>query len=188
MAETIVSDSEFVGRRETRQAKAKRASSKDRLITLEGKVTRLENSTKESRERLDVVEFRLKELDAREDKLKEEFQGLINETIEHVDQQDNSLKEEVIALKQMVEELIHNEDKKAPKIEMMVLKKEVEELRGELRVYKTAVTNGVMSDTSTAPIDMRNMVAPKLRLEKSSKRSCRQNFTRCMRRKKLNPN
>ncbi|KAL4279289.1 hypothetical protein GQ457_03G013090 [Hibiscus cannabinus] len=37
---------------------------------------------------------------------------------------------------------------------MMVLKKEVEELRGELRVYKTTVTNGVMSGTPTSPIDV----------------------------------
>ncbi|KAL4347133.1 hypothetical protein GQ457_17G013750 [Hibiscus cannabinus] len=131
MTETIVLDSEFVGRRETRQEKAKRASSKDMLTTLEGK-----------------------ELDAREDKLKEEFQGLIKETIENVDQQDNSLKEEVIALKKMVEELIHNEDKKAPKLEIMVLKNEVEELRGELWVYKIVVANGVMSGTLTAPIDI----------------------------------
>ncbi|KAL4271717.1 hypothetical protein GQ457_13G018250 [Hibiscus cannabinus] len=154
MPETTVSDSEYVGRRETRQTKAKRASSKDRLTTLEDKVSRLESSTKESRERLDVVEFRLEELDAREDKLKDEVQGLLNETIEHVDQQDSSLKDEVIVLKKMVEELTRNTDERAPKSEMMILKKEIEELKGELRVYKTTVTNGVMSGTPSTPIDI----------------------------------
>ncbi|KAL4273822.1 hypothetical protein GQ457_13G014600 [Hibiscus cannabinus] len=53
----------------------------------------------------------------------------------------------------MVEELRCNADERAPKSEMMVVKKKVEELRGELRVYKTTVTNGVMFGTPSTPID-----------------------------------
>ncbi|KAL4379296.1 hypothetical protein GQ457_02G038830 [Hibiscus cannabinus] len=54
----------------------------------------------------------------------------------------------------MVEELTRNTDERAPKSKMMILKKVIEELRGELCVYKTAVTNGVMSGTPSTPIEV----------------------------------
>ncbi|GMJ08298.1 hypothetical protein HRI_004499000 [Hibiscus trionum] len=61
---------------ETRAEKAKRASSRDVISSLQKKVTRLENNKNESRERLDVVENRLDALESRGDGRKDDFHDL----------------------------------------------------------------------------------------------------------------
>ncbi|KAL4384127.1 hypothetical protein GQ457_15G018010 [Hibiscus cannabinus] len=71
--------------------------------TLENKVKRLEDSTKDATERLDVVDVRLEELEAKGDRVLEDVQGLLDETVERMDQQDESLKSEVIELKKVDE-------------------------------------------------------------------------------------
>ncbi|GMI95612.1 hypothetical protein HRI_003230500 [Hibiscus trionum] len=135
--------SEHESRRVTRQTqKAKWATSKDRITTLEDKVIRLENATIGARERLDVVDVRLWELGQWDDKLKEEFQGIINDVNESADLQDG-----VKALKKIVEDL-------AKQAELVVLIKEIEDLKSEVLVYKAAVRNGMVASPARVLVDV----------------------------------
>ncbi|KAK8616857.1 hypothetical protein V6N13_116827 [Hibiscus sabdariffa] len=78
--------------------------------TLENRVKRLEDSMKDATEKLDVVDVRLEELEIKDDKMQEEFQGLIDKTVERMDQQDSSLKDEVAELKKVVRELAQQDE------------------------------------------------------------------------------
>ncbi|KAK9045814.1 hypothetical protein V6N11_051719 [Hibiscus sabdariffa] len=64
--------------RETRATKAKRASSRDQMSTLEDKVERLEGGARDAIERLDVVDGRLDELESKGDELKDDVNIAIN--------------------------------------------------------------------------------------------------------------
>ncbi|GMI78261.1 hypothetical protein HRI_001495400 [Hibiscus trionum] len=140
--------SERESRRMTRQTeKAKRTSSKDRITILEDKVTRLENATIDAKHRLDGFDVQTWELGQQGDKLKEEFHGIINEVNERVDLQDGSLKDDVNALKKIVEDL-------AKQAEVAVLRKEIEDLKSEVLVYKAAVRNGVVASPSRVLVDV----------------------------------
>ncbi|GMJ01033.1 hypothetical protein HRI_003772500 [Hibiscus trionum] len=142
------SENEHEGRRVTRRTeKAKRASSKDQITTLEDKVIRLENATIDAKDRLNVDDVRLWELGEHDDKLKEEFQGIINDVNERVDLQDGSLKDEVKALKKIVEDL-------AKQAEVAALRKKIDDLKSEVLVYKAAVRNGVVSSPARVLVDV----------------------------------
>ncbi|KAK8516037.1 hypothetical protein V6N12_066872 [Hibiscus sabdariffa] len=71
--------------RETRAMKAKRASSRDRLSTLEDKVERLEDGVRDASERLDVVDGRLIELESKGDEFKDDVNIAINKVMEDVE-------------------------------------------------------------------------------------------------------
>lgn len=116
---------------ETRSDKAKRAGSRDAISSLQDKVTRLENSTRESTERLDVVDDRLNELENKGDGLKEEFQSLIDDTMENLELQNASLKSELNDLKKIVEVM-----------------------KSDLFAYKSAMSNGVMASPTKVLADV----------------------------------
>ncbi|KAL4347410.1 hypothetical protein GQ457_17G005780 [Hibiscus cannabinus] len=67
--------------RETRAAKAKRATSRDRLSTLEDKVERLEDGVRDAGERLDVVDGRLSELETKGDEFKDDVNIAFNKVV-----------------------------------------------------------------------------------------------------------
>ncbi|KAK8492341.1 hypothetical protein V6N11_066152 [Hibiscus sabdariffa] len=66
--------------------KAKRASSRDRLSTLEDKVERLEDGVRDAGERLDVVDGRLIELESKGD----DVNIAINKAMEDLEKGDHS--------------------------------------------------------------------------------------------------
>ncbi|GMI63966.1 hypothetical protein HRI_000065900 [Hibiscus trionum] len=94
-----------------------------------------------------MVDVHSWELDAKGDKLKEEFQGALDDVVEHVDQQDCSLKDEVTTLKKIVEDL-------AKQANVAALKREIEDLKNEVLVYKAAVRNDVMASPSRVLVDV----------------------------------
>ncbi|GMI69981.1 hypothetical protein HRI_000667400 [Hibiscus trionum] len=126
---------------ETRSDKAKRASSRDAISSLQDIVTQLETSSKESTKRADHVDDRLKELENRGDHRKEDFQKLFDEAVENLELQNGSLKAELIDLKEVVSVL-----------------------KSELSIYKSAVTNGVIASPSSGLADV-----PKPRLFKGAR-------------------
>ncbi|KAK8501570.1 hypothetical protein V6N11_057242 [Hibiscus sabdariffa] len=86
--------------RETRTTKAKRASSRDRMSTLEDKVEHLEDGAKDAVERLDVVDGRLDELESKGDELKEDINLAINKAMEHVDKKRETFQVALAALRE----------------------------------------------------------------------------------------
>ncbi|GMJ03486.1 hypothetical protein HRI_004017800 [Hibiscus trionum] len=140
--------SERESRRVTRQTeKAKRACSKDRITTLEDKVIRLENVVIEANSRFGVVEVQAWELGQWDDKLKQEFQGIINDVNERVNLQDESLKDDVKALKKIVEDL-------AKQAKVVALRKEIDDLKSEVLVYKADVIKGVVASPARVLVDV----------------------------------
>ncbi|KAK8578871.1 hypothetical protein V6N12_069215 [Hibiscus sabdariffa] len=85
--------------RETRAMKAKRANSRDRMSTLEDKVERLEENTRDDVERLDVVDCHLEELETMGDELKDDFNLAINKAIDGVDEKEDAFQVAIIALR-----------------------------------------------------------------------------------------
>ncbi|GMI76950.1 hypothetical protein HRI_001364300 [Hibiscus trionum] len=126
---------------ETRADKAKRASSRDVISSLQDKVTYLENNMKESTDRLDVVDDRLEELKSQEDHLKDDFQKLVDESVETLELQNGSRKAELTKLKDIVSVL-----------------------KTELSIYKSAMTNGVVASPTWVIADV-----PKPRLFKGTR-------------------
>ncbi|GMI95613.1 hypothetical protein HRI_003230600 [Hibiscus trionum] len=115
---------------ETHGGKAKRASLRDAISTLQDKVTHLENNTNESRERLDVVETRLDALESRGDGRKDDSQDL-EDRLETVELENHSLKDGLTELEKVMNVL-----------------------RAELNIYKSAVANGVVSSPSRVLADV----------------------------------
>ncbi|GMJ04325.1 hypothetical protein HRI_004101700 [Hibiscus trionum] len=115
---------------ETHAGKAKRASSRDAISSLQDKVTRLENNTNEFRERLDVVENRLDALESRGDGRKDDSHEL-EDRIETVELENRSLKDGLTELE-----------------------KAMNVLKAELNIYKTAVANEVVTSPTRVLADV----------------------------------
>ncbi|GMJ00971.1 hypothetical protein HRI_003766300 [Hibiscus trionum] len=90
---------------ETQAAEGKRASSKDILTSLEGKVTRLEESVKDSGEQLDVVDSRFEDQDNKRDHLKGEMEELLMDVFEKLGNKGDVLEAELKAVKIELEEV-----------------------------------------------------------------------------------
>ncbi|KAH1090615.1 hypothetical protein J1N35_017872 [Gossypium stocksii] len=99
------------------------------LITLENRVGNLEESVGNMKEMLELVEGRTNGFDSIEEQLREfgldslnanveEMNGLVNSTAEKLAERDDTLKNMVL-----------------------VMKKEIKELKGELTIYKTVLSN-----------------------------------------------
>ncbi|KAL4383420.1 hypothetical protein GQ457_15G020230 [Hibiscus cannabinus] len=86
--------------RETRAAKAKRATSRDRLSTLEDKVERLEDGVRDAGERLDVVDGRLSELETKGDEFKDDVNIAFNKVMEEVGKASEPTQVALAALKE----------------------------------------------------------------------------------------
>ncbi|GMI85787.1 hypothetical protein HRI_002248000 [Hibiscus trionum] len=90
---------------ETQAAEGKRASSRDILTSLEGKVTRLEESVKDSGERLDMVDSRFEDQDNKRDHLKGEMEELLTAIFEKLGNRGDVLEAELKAAKIELEEV-----------------------------------------------------------------------------------
>ena len=84
---------------ETRAAKAKRASSRDRLSSLEDKVERLEGNMGDSVERLDAVEGRVDELETNR-ALNENVNAALNQLSDSSEKKGDAFQAALIALKE----------------------------------------------------------------------------------------
>ncbi|GMI96837.1 hypothetical protein HRI_003353000 [Hibiscus trionum] len=136
--------------------KSKKGSSKDVITSIQGKVTKLEESMVEAKvalelmktldmEKLGSLDFELiKSLDG----VKDDVQAALNEMDVKFLKHGDSLEATVVALKSEIEEL------KAKSSESSELKKEVEMLKAELLVLKAAVGNGIATATPKALCDI----------------------------------
>ncbi|MBA0794348.1 hypothetical protein Gohar_018685 [Gossypium harknessii] len=118
---------------QTRGMAKKVSRSRDILIALENQVVNLEKSVGNMKEALDLVEGRTDGFDSLEEQLRdfmldsfganaEKMNELVDSTVKKLAERDENLEDIVLAMK-----------------------KEIEELKGELTIYKAALSNGMLS-------------------------------------------
>ncbi|GMJ03483.1 hypothetical protein HRI_004017500 [Hibiscus trionum] len=90
---------------ETQAVEGKTASSKDFPETLEEKVTSLEGSVKDSRERLDVVDSRFEEQDNKRNRLKGEMEELLTDLFKKLGSRGDALEAELEAVEVEIEKM-----------------------------------------------------------------------------------
>ncbi|GMI72874.1 hypothetical protein HRI_000956700 [Hibiscus trionum] len=110
---------------ESLAAEGKTASSKDIPETLEEKVTRLEGSVKDSRERLDVVDSRFEEQDNKRNHLKGEMEELLTNLFKKLGNRADALE-----------------------VELEAAKVEIEQMKADMALLKVALKNRAAPTTS----------------------------------------
>ncbi|KAH1096345.1 hypothetical protein J1N35_013266 [Gossypium stocksii] len=130
MSKEVVDQNEPV---QTRGRAGKASRSRDMLTALENRVVNLEESVGNIKETLELIEGRADGFDAMEEQLRdfvldslgatsEKMYGLVNSATEKLEERDDALEGMMVAMK-----------------------KEIEELKGELTIYKVALSNGMLS-------------------------------------------
>ncbi|MBA0631385.1 hypothetical protein Godav_000264 [Gossypium davidsonii] len=118
---------------QTRGRAIKASRSRDMLTALENRVGNLETSVRNIKKTLELVERRTDQFDSIEKQLRKfmldslganakKINELVNSTMKKLTEMDETLKDMVLAMK-----------------------KEIEELKGELTIYKAALSNGMLS-------------------------------------------
>ncbi|KAH1129589.1 hypothetical protein J1N35_000967 [Gossypium stocksii] len=118
---------------QTRGRAGKVSRSSDILTVLENRVVNLEKFVGNMKEMLELVEGRINGFSSMKEQLRdfvldslggnvEMMHGLVNSTTEKLAERDDALEDM-----------------------MRVMKKEIEELKGELTIYKVALSNGMLS-------------------------------------------
>ncbi|KAE8689004.1 Detected protein of unknown function [Hibiscus syriacus] len=134
-----------------RNPERKRGTSKDLLASLQGKITRLEDSARETKEVLDRLEsidleklgsLDLEKLEALEH-IQEDVQAALNGFDSKSSQQEDAVESQILALRQEVEEL----KDRGSGTEIEDLKKEIEQLKTEVALCKATVAGNMMTST-----------------------------------------
>ncbi|MBA0615352.1 hypothetical protein Godav_015502 [Gossypium davidsonii] len=130
MSKEVVGQSEPM---ETREKARKASRSRDMLTALENGVVNLEESVRNMKETLELVEGRMDGFDSMEEQLK----GFVLDSLDANAEKMNELVESTA--KKLAEKDENLEDM------VLAMKKEIEELKGELTIYKAALSNGMLS-------------------------------------------
>ena len=115
---------------ETR-GRSKKARSRDMLSFMEARMARNEVAIGEMRDKFEDIEERIEGLDSKMEELREEMQGVLNESVDALVQKDGSLEAMMVAMRE-----------------------EIEELKRELTVCKTAIGGGVLAMTPNPRVDV----------------------------------
>ncbi|GMJ13797.1 hypothetical protein HRI_005048900 [Hibiscus trionum] len=108
-----------------RNGEKKRGSSKDMVAALDKRVAKLEKSVREVKETRGDEESHSSLVETLEGKIKEELENLLSEMYDKLDDRDNSLQAQIVAMKE-----------------------EMTELKSELRIYQAAMKSGMLAEVA----------------------------------------
>ena len=115
---------------ETR-GRLKKASLRDMLSSMEARVARNELAIGEMRDRFEDIEERIEVQDSKREKLREEMQGVLNESMDALTQKDENLEAMMVAMRE-----------------------EMDELKKELTACKTTIGGGILAMIPSPRVDV----------------------------------
>ncbi|KAG8498201.1 hypothetical protein CXB51_006628 [Gossypium anomalum] len=118
---------------QTRGRVRKTSHSREMLTALEDRVVNLEESVGNMKETLELVEGRTDGFDSMEEQLRDFVLDSLGANAEKLNDLVNSTTEKLAERDEYLEEMV------------LAMKKEMEELKGELMIYKVALSNGMLS-------------------------------------------
>ncbi|KAG8478979.1 hypothetical protein CXB51_028879 [Gossypium anomalum] len=121
---------------QTRGRVRKAIHSREMLTALEDRVVNLEEPVRNMKETLELVEGRTDGFDSMEEQLRDFVLDSLGANVEKLNDLVNSTTEKLAERDENLEEMV------------LAMKKEIEELKGELMIYKVALSNGMLSSKS----------------------------------------
>ncbi|MBA0638458.1 hypothetical protein Godav_022063 [Gossypium davidsonii] len=130
MSKEVVGPSEPI---ETRRRARNVSRSRDMLIALENQVVNLEESVGNMKEMLELVEGRTDGFDSMQEQLRDFVLDSLDANAEKVNELVESTTKKLTERDENLEDMV------------LAMKKEMKELKGELTIYKAALSNGMLS-------------------------------------------